>query len=107
LLYHIPDVFASVGGIRPAIDPDLVWEIDIHFFLKIAGGQLFSYIPVTLVWVIVISSGVPLGAQMAWLSNSNTGIPLEVMRVAAVTHWAVTHGSGLPTGVVNGHAAIV
>ena len=37
-------------------------------------------------------SGVPVGAQMAWLSSSSTGCPFDVTRVAAVTHCAVTHG---------------
>lgn len=31
------------------------------------------YVPVTRVCVTVISSGVPVGAQMAWLSMSSTG----------------------------------
>jgi len=29
---------------------------------------------------------------MAWLSSNRSGCPLEVMRVAEVSHWAVTHG---------------
>jgi hypothetical protein len=31
-------------------------------------------------------SGVPVGAQIAWLSSNNSGCPFEVMRVAAVTN---------------------
>ena len=31
-------------------------------------------------------SGVPVGAQIAWLSNNNKGWPFDVMRVAAVTY---------------------
>jgi hypothetical protein len=42
-------------------------------------------------------SGVPVGAQTAWLSNSRSGCPSAVTRVAAVTHCAVTHGP-LPLG---------
>jgi hypothetical protein len=36
--------------------------------------------------------GVPVGAQMDWLSKSKRGCPFEVMRVAAVMNWPVTHG---------------
>lgn len=61
--------------------------------------------PVTRVCVTVIISGVPLGTQMAWLSSNRTGMPLEVILVAAVTQLAVTHGNGLPAGVVKGQAA--
>jgi hypothetical protein len=57
---------------------------------------ILLYIPETLVWVATINRGVPFGVQMAWLSNNNTGIPFDRMRVAPVTHWAVTHGTGLP-----------
>ena len=58
--------------------------------------RLVVYMAVTLVCVAVMISGVPLGAQMAWLSSSNTGIPLEVTRVAAVTQVAVRQGDGAP-----------
>jgi hypothetical protein len=34
---------------------------------------------------------------MAWLSSSGKGWPFDVMRVAAVVHWAVTQGP-LPFG---------
>jgi len=37
-----------------------------------------------------------LGAQIAWLSSSKTGIPLESIRVAPVTQLAVMHGLGAP-----------
>ena len=62
------------------------------------------YIPVTLVCVTVIISGVPLGTQMAWLSNNKTGNPLDVMRVAAVTQFAVTQGDGAPE-ILKAHPA--
>lgn len=39
-------------------------------------------------------SGVPFGAQIAWLSISTSGCPLLVTRVAATIHWAVMHGLG-------------
>jgi hypothetical protein len=45
---------------------------------------------------------VPLGVQMAWLSCKSTGTPPTRTRVAAVTHWAMTQGMGLPAGVVKG-----
>jgi hypothetical protein len=46
--------------------------------------------------VAVINVGVPLGMHTAWLSNNNTGIPVEKIRVAPIVHWAVTHGTGAP-----------
>src|SRR5262245_20010122 len=54
---------------------------------------------VTRVCVTVISSGVPVGAQIAWLSSSSRGWPLEVTRVAAVTNCAVIQG---PLAAVGG-----
>jgi hypothetical protein len=51
-----------------------------------------AQVPVTRVCVETIIRGVPVGAQIAWLSNSNNGCPLEVIRVAEVIHCAVTHG---------------
>lgn len=41
-------------------------------------------------------SGVPLGAQRAWLSNRSSGCPFDVTRVADVIHVAVRHGDGTP-----------
>src|SRR5262245_48414619 len=55
-----------------------------------------AHVPVTLTCVAAMISGVPFGAQIAWLSSSSNGWPLEVTRVAAVTHCAVTHGDGAP-----------
>jgi hypothetical protein len=66
----------------------------------------FFHIPVTLVCVARIITGVPFGAQTAWLSNNKTGIPLEVTLVAAVTHWAVMQGLGAPE-ILNGHPATI
>jgi hypothetical protein len=37
-------------------------------------------------------SGVPVGAQTAWLSINNSGWPLLVTRTADVTYCAVTQG---------------
>jgi hypothetical protein len=54
------------------------------------------HIAVTRVCVVTINSGVPFGAQRAWLSRSSTGCPFDVTRVAAVVHVAVTHGDGAP-----------
>jgi hypothetical protein len=42
------------------------------------------HIPVTLSWVKTTTSGVPVGAHIAWLSCKSSGWPLEVIRVAAV-----------------------
>jgi len=44
------------------------------------------------VCVTVMSNGVPVGAQIAWLSMSSSGTPFEVTRVALLTHCAVTQG---------------
>jgi hypothetical protein len=37
-------------------------------------------------------SGVPVGMQVAMLSCSSTGCPIDVTRTAAVVHCAVAHG---------------
>jgi hypothetical protein len=50
------------------------------------------YVAVTRVCVITTISGVPVGVQMAWLSSNKSGCPLDVTRVAAVIHCAVTQG---------------
>ncbi len=42
--------------------------------------------PVTRTCVTVINKGVPFGAQIAWLSISKTGIPLDSILVEAVIH---------------------
>jgi hypothetical protein len=36
--------------------------------------------------------GVPVGAQIAWLSCSSSGIPLLLTRIDPTINWAVTHG---------------
>ena len=41
---------------------------------------------------MTMTSGVPVGAQIAWLSSNRSGCPLDVTRVAPVIHWAVTQG---------------
>ena len=43
---------------------------------------------------------------MAWLSINTSGWPLEVTRVAATTHCAVTQGTGEPL-TLNGQPAMV
>jgi len=53
---------------------------------------MLPQIPVTRVCVLMISSGVPVGTHVAWLSWSSTGCPSEVIWVAAVVNWAVAHG---------------
>src|SRR5258706_7612237 len=42
--------------------------------------------------VPAIISGVPLGAQIAWLLCTSSGCPFESTRVVPASHWAVTHG---------------
>jgi hypothetical protein len=58
-------------------------EVDVH-------------IAVTLVCAATTSSGVPFGAQIAWLSMSSSGCPFDVTRVADVIQFAVTQGDGAP-----------
>src|SRR5215210_7591643 len=48
--------------------------------------------PLVRTCVTRVSRGVPVGAQMAWLSNNSSGTPLDKTRVAEVTHCAVTQG---------------
>jgi len=62
------------------------------------------YIPTTRTCVEPIINGVPLGTQIAWLSNNKTGMPFEVTRVAAVVHCPVTQGTGAPE-TLNGQPA--
>jgi hypothetical protein len=50
------------------------------------------YIPFTRVWVTIMFRGVPVGAQIAWLSCKSTGWPMTFTRIEAVSHWAVTQG---------------
>ena len=51
-----------------------------------------SHIPLARTCVARVSNGVPVGAQMAWLSSKSSGTPLDKTRVAEVTHCAVTQG---------------
>jgi hypothetical protein len=53
---------------------------------------------VTRAWQATINSGVPVGAQIAWLSWHNSGCPFDVTRVAELTNCAVTHGPFAPGG---------
>src|SRR5579871_4929129 len=39
-----------------------------------------------------MSSGVPLGAQMAWLLSTTSGCPLDVTRVEPTSHCPLTQG---------------
>ena len=66
---------------------------------------MVPHMPVTRVCVATISSGVPFGMHVAWLSISKTGIPFDITRVAALIHWAVTQGIGAPE-TLKGHPAI-
>src|SRR5829696_5102822 len=53
---------------------------------------ILSHIPLARTCVARVSNGVPVGAQMAWLSSKSSGTPLDKTRVAEVTHCAVTQG---------------
>src|SRR5208283_3705956 len=64
-----------------------------------------SYSAATRVCATIGSSGVPVGAQIAWPVSSSSGRPLEVTRVAPTVHCAVTHGPG--AGGTNGQPATV
>src|SRR3954469_6766694 len=87
---------------------EVLWLLFNCTFLPLVTCHLprdTHQIAVTRVWVARISSGVPFGAQTAWLSSKINGWPFEVTRVAAVTHWAVTQGTGAPE-TLNGQPAI-
>jgi hypothetical protein len=56
------------------------------------------HIPLTRICVTAGINGVPVGAQIAWLSSSKSGTPLLNTRVAEVTYCAVTHGPLAPGG---------
>jgi len=60
---------------------------------------------VTRVCVITISSGIPVGAQMAWLLCTTSGCPLDNTRVVPVTHTAVTQGPLAAGGGGSAHPA--
>src|SRR6266446_3299269 len=60
---------------------------------------------VARVCVTVINSGVPLGAQIAWLLSTTNGCPLEVTRVEPTNHCAVTHGPFAAGGGGRAHTA--
>jgi hypothetical protein len=71
------------------------------------GTFYFSIIihcAITLACVCTIINGVPFGTHIAWLSSNKTGIPITSTLTDAVTHWAVTHGTGAPA-TTNGHPA--
>ncbi len=42
--------------------------------------------------VTAMINGVPVGAQIAWLLITNSGIPFDSTRVVPVNHVAVTQG---------------
>jgi hypothetical protein len=69
-------------------------KIDVH------------HVPFTRICVATMLTPVPFGTQIAWLSWSRSGIPLDRTRVAAVTHCAVTQGTGDPL-TLNMHPAMV
>jgi hypothetical protein len=52
------------------------------------------YIAVARIWVTVITSGVPVGVQIAWLLCTTSGWPFDKTRVEPVggTHVAFTQG---------------
>jgi hypothetical protein len=94
LFDELPDVIV-VGRFRgSAAAIELEWIGDLH------------QLPFTRTWVTAMISGVPVGAQIAWLSRRTTGTPPAVTRVAAVTHCAVTQGP-LPPGGTKAHPATV
>ncbi|WP_156241514.1 hypothetical protein [Microbacterium oryzae] len=54
----------------------------------------------------VMFTGVPFGAQVAWLSIMSTGCPPALTRIDADVQVAVTHGMGL-VPVMKGQPEIV
>src|SRR5262249_19389169 len=99
LLDHVADVIVISRRRRPAPPLEVKRKNDVD-----PGGP-DPYIAVTRVCVTVISSGVPDGAQIAWLSSSTSGWPFDVTRVDPVTHCAVTHGPLPPGGGGSAHPA--
>jgi hypothetical protein len=84
---HLLDEFANVarivrrGSSAAVIKAKRVVEIN---------GTI--HMPMTRVWVPLITRGVPVGKQVAWLSISRIGAPSEVTRVAKLMNCAVTQG---------------
>src|SRR5689334_17572723 len=61
---------------------------------------------VTRIWLATISSGVAVGAHIAWLSKQSSGCPLEVTRIEPLTNCAVTQGPLAAGGGGNAQPAI-
>jgi hypothetical protein len=83
LLDQIADVITVIRLTSAATRVEMKWKIDVH--------QL-THIAVTRVCVTAMINGVPVGAQIAWLSSRSNGCPFESTRVAEVTNCAVTQG---------------
>jgi hypothetical protein len=60
----------------------------------------------TRVWVTTIISGVPVGAQMAWLLCTRRGCPFDVTLVVPLSHCAVTQGPFAAVGGGSVHPEI-
>src|SRR6266487_4983372 len=65
-------IIVNSGGMTTAVKLD--WKVNVH------------HVPSTRTCVVMIFSGVAVGAQIAWLSSRSTGIPPAWTRVAALTH---------------------
>jgi hypothetical protein len=91
LLDHVSNVIVVIGECGPPTRVEVKGKIDVDH-----GAR--PQMAVTRVCVARISSGVPVGVQIAWLSSSNSGWPFDVTRVADVMNWAVTHGPFAPGG---------
>src|SRR5581483_8517725 len=72
---------------------EMIWIIEV------------DHVPITLVCVRIIVSGVAVGTPVATVDCSNTGIPPAVTRTAPTSHGAVTQGP-LPPWGTNGQPVI-
>jgi hypothetical protein len=59
------------------------------------------------VWQATMTSGVPVGAQIAWLSWHSSGCPFDVTRVAELVNCAVMHGPFAAGGGGSAQPAII
>ena len=83
LFDEIAEVILVTGRSGSTAGIKSIWVVDVH---------LGFHMPLTRVWTVLISNGVPVGRQVAWLSISRTGAPSETTRVAKLRNCAVTQG---------------
>ena len=67
-LDHVADVIVVVGRGGAAAIVEMEWEINVH---------RLPHSAVTRVWVTAMISGVPVGAQIAWLLCTTEGLAIR------------------------------